>query len=108
MMDDQEEDFQEIATYKGAFSDKSYCFRTRDATQQSFLIYPEDHFKKYWDIFIATVLVFSCLVIPYRVALIHDDTPVWHFINTVVDLLFLMDILIIFNSAYFDEDFKLV
>jgi hypothetical protein len=47
-------------------------------------------------------------VTPYRVALIEEDTPAWKFTNTVVDLLFLMDIFIIFNSAYFDDDFKLI
>ena len=72
------------------------------------MIYPEDHFKKYWDIFIAMVLVFSCLVTPYRVALVEEDTAAWKSLNSVVDILFLFDILIIFNSAYFDEDFKLI
>jgi voltage-gated potassium channel Kch len=72
------------------------------------MIYPEDHFKRNWDIFIALVLVFSCLVSPYRVALIDDDTPGWIFINTLVDILFLLDILIIFNSAYFNDDFQLI
>jgi hypothetical protein len=72
------------------------------------LIYPEDHFKKYWDIFVAIVLVFSCLVTPYRVALIEQDSQAWVRINAVVDTLFLIDILVIFNSAYYDYDYKLI
>ena len=108
-MDDQEEDLEEIATYKEHASSKSYCFvKRQELHHQKWLIYPEGIFKRYWDIFIAMVLIFSCFVTPYRVALIQEDTSAWSFTNTVVDLLFLLDILIIFNSAYFDDDFKLI
>ena len=107
-MDDDEDDFQDIATFKEDMKSRNFCFRKRTDEQQTFLIYPEDHFKRNWDIFIAIVLVFSCLVTPYRVALIEEDTQGWTLINNVVDILFLLDIIIIFNSAYFDDDFKLV
>jgi hypothetical protein len=74
-MDDQEEDLEEIATYKECHShDQSFCFVKRHDHHMKMLIYPEDGFKRFWDISIAFVLIFSCFVTPYRVALIEEDT----------------------------------
>ena len=51
------------------------------------------------------VLIFACLVTPCRIAFVENETPTWIRINKMADLMFLFDILIIFNSAYYDEDF---
>ena len=72
------------------------------------MIYPEDPFKGYWDIFIALVLIFTSLVTPYRIALVEVDNTRWNVINNTVDIMFLVDIFIIFNAAYEDEDFNLI
>ena len=67
-----------------------------------------DQLKASWDIFVMIVLIFSCLTIPYRVAFVKEDTKQWEVVNNTVDICFLLDIIIIFNSAYYDEDFKIV
>ena len=72
------------------------------------MMYPDDPFKGYWDIFIALVLIFTSLVTPYRIALVEVDNTEWNVINNTVDVMFLVDIFIIFNSAYEDEDFNLI
>lgn len=54
------------------------------------------------------VLVFSCLTIPYRVAFVEVETTRWIIINNSVDIVFLFDIIIIFNTAYFDDDFQII
>jgi hypothetical protein len=72
------------------------------------MLYPEDPFKNYWDLFIAFILIFTCLVTPYRIALIEKDSFPWVITNNTVDFLFLIDIIIIFSSAYYDEDFNLI
>lgn len=72
------------------------------------MVYPEDKMKPPWDLFLAFVLLFSCLVSPYRIAFVEKDNLTWLIINNTVDFLFLMDIVIIFNTAYYDEDFRLV
>jgi len=49
--------------------------------------------------------MFTCFVTPYRIAFIDEDNQNWQVTNNVIDSLFFLDILIIFNSAYFNEDF---
>jgi hypothetical protein len=68
----------------------------------------QDESKATWDIFIIIVLIFSCLMIPYRVAFVSADSKAWEIINISVDICFLLDIFIIFNSAFYDDDYKLV
>ena len=70
------------------------------------IIYPEDAKKGTWDLSMALVLIFTCAVTPYRIAF-SEDTLTWYIINKIVDFLFLVDIFVIFNTAFYDEDFVL-
>jgi hypothetical protein len=72
------------------------------------MLQTEDPFKGYWDIYIALVLIFTSLVTPYRIALVEKDNTQWNIINNTVDIMFLIDIIIIFNSAFEDEDFNII
>jgi hypothetical protein len=51
------------------------------------------------------ILIFTCAVTPYRLAFFVDEDLEWEIINGVVDLIFFVDMLLIFNTAYYDEDF---
>lgn len=81
------------------------CFVKRKKGQNRFMFYPDDPFKDMWDMLIALILIFTCLVTPYRLALVEKDNMGWQVTTVVVDILFLIDILIIFNSAYLDENY---
>jgi hyperpolarization activated cyclic nucleotide-gated potassium channel 1 len=72
------------------------------------LIYPEDPIKMGWDLYIAAILVFSCLVTPYRIALFDVEPPGWMILNYFIDSSFFLDMIVIFNSAYYDEEFKMI
>ena len=72
------------------------------------LLLPEDPIKPYWDMYITVNLLFACLVTPCRIAFVEVETPQWNVINYIVDFMFLIDIFVVFNSAYYDEDFNLV
>jgi len=72
------------------------------------LLHPEAQFKFTWDIFIIAILFFSCLVTPYRIVFVPVDSPAWKGINLAIDGLFFIDILITFNTAYFDDQHKLI
>lgn len=67
-----------------------------------------DSFKTNWDLFVTLVLLFTAFVTPYRVAYINNETKGWDITNLTIDTIFGLDILIIFNTAYYDEDFKIV
>jgi hypothetical protein len=87
---------------------KPSCFASRTNDVSPYLLYPEDPIKSYWDIFIMIVLIFACLVQPCRLAFVEVEPPNWIRIYFAVDIMFLVDICQIFNSAYYDENFNLV
>jgi hypothetical protein len=73
-----------------------------------FLWYPEDQGVERWNIWITLVLIFTSLVAPARVAFITIDSPNWVFINFMVDLFFFLDILVIFNTAIYDDNLFII
>ena len=54
------------------------------------------------------VLIFACLVIPCRLAFVEQESQTWINLTYIVDIMFLIDIFQIFNSAFYDEDFNMV
>ena len=76
--------------------------------RKRYLFYPEDVVINFWSLFITVVLIFTCCVTPFRIAFVEDDTYTWQVINTIVDFLFLIDIIIIFNTAVQNENFELI
>ena len=54
------------------------------------------------------ILLTTCFKTPYDIAFINDP-PMWNkIIDYVIDFLFLLDIIIIFNTAFYDDDIELV
>ena len=41
--------------------------------RKKFLIYPEDRFKKNWDMLITLTIVFTCVYVPYNLAFQQSD-----------------------------------
>lgn len=73
------------------------------------LFYPEDEFKNNWDLVVSLVLIVSSTATPLHIAFGEIQEPLeWQIVNLVVDLIFTLDIMVIFNSAYHDEDFVIV
>ena len=73
-----------------------------------FLWYPEDQGIERWNMLITMVLIFTSLVAPARVAFVTIDSPNWVFINLMVDLCFFLDILVIFNTAIYDDELFII
>lgn len=71
------------------------------------MIYPEDTWKEQWDLFVSVVLIFTCASTPYRLAFTPDDSTEWQIANGLVDFIFFADMVLIFNTAFYDEDFKM-
>ena len=82
--------------------------RTRK-NKKKWIFYPEDVKKGYWDLWITLVLLISCLTTPFNIAFGDIIEPVeWVVFNWFTDIMFLIDIFVIFNSAYHDSEFKIV
>jgi hypothetical protein len=90
--------------------------RTKRVDRKKGIIYPEDKYISYWDLWITIVLLFTCIILPIRIAFVkpleevHDmgTIHIWLVINTTLDLFFFIDMIIVFNSAYYDKYLKIV
>lgn len=72
------------------------------------MIFPDDPIKDTWDLIVALLLICTCLILPFRIALVESDTLAWKVVNGISDLFFLTDIIVIFNTALYDDDFNLI
>ena len=76
------------------------------------LCYPEDDYRNYWDFYITLVLIFTCIETPLRISVLEledrDSLHNWKIVSNFVDCMFFFDIILIFNTAYYDEDFVII
>ncbi|TNV83436.1 hypothetical protein FGO68_gene1262 [Halteria grandinella] len=68
-----------------------------------FVILPDDHFKKKWDILITLMLLFTAFVSPYRIAFIDQDSVPWVVIESATDCVFGFDMILNFFFAFYDD-----
>ena len=72
--------------------------------RNKWILYPEDNFLTFWDPFVVFLLFANCVLMPYMIAFDNKDLH-WHVISLLIDILFFLDIVIVFNTALYDEDF---
>ncbi|CAG9312626.1 unnamed protein product [Blepharisma stoltei] len=71
------------------------------------ILLPNSSFKKYWSLVIAFLLIWTATVVPYEVCYL-DDNYMWLSIDLTIDGLFIIDIIINFNTAYVDDEGKII
>lgn len=64
---------------------------------------PENSLKRFWDLIIALIILYSSIVTPYKIAFI-DDSDSLEYLDIVFDVLFLFDVIINFFAAYVDNE----
>lgn len=101
---------QEIDAMTIKEKDRAKLERMRHrAKRKEYLIYPEDRLRIHWDLFITLVLLISCMTTPYRIAFGEHVEPMgWMITNYFIDGMFLIDICINFNSAFYNNDYLVV
>ena len=72
------------------------------------MIYPNNTIKGNWDMLLTIILVFTCMVTPYRIAFVEFDDEVWTILNTTIDLMFAVDMMLCFLTAFYTEEFELI
>lgn len=81
---------------------------------KAMLFYPTDTIKLYWDIITSIMLVTACFMTPFSLAFeeydkFANDTSLfvfkdtWSSIESVVDIVFIIEILVCFNTSYYDQ-----
>lgn len=61
---------------------------------------PDSKFKTIWNITVIVLLLYTSTVVPFQVAFVDVDSDFAMFINYMVDVLFGLDIIVNFFSAY--------
>ena len=63
-------------------------------------------FRVFWNILSIIILLYTATVMPFRIAFVDDDEIViWSIVvDSIIDLLFLLDIFVTFISSYEDKD----
>ena len=80
-----------------------YEGRLRDAKSYDyFILLPDDQFTAVWEIVNMLLILFVCVTTPARIAFTEDDDLTWIIINSCVESLFLIDLVLNFFSAYHD------
>jgi len=61
---------------------------------------PDSKFKTFWNITVILLLLYTSTVVPFQVAFVDKDTNFAILVNYFVDILFGIDIIVNFFSAY--------
>ncbi len=69
-------------------------------------MHPHAKAKVKWDLMVAGLIVYSTLIVPFRIG--FGETPGWFgtLVDTIVDIGFALDIALSFRTACFDEVIK--
>ena len=75
-----------------------------------YLLYPEDRSKSIWDSIVSLVLLIMCITTPIYISFQgdHEGLDGMDILNITMDIIFGIDIIVVFLSAYYDDDFKIV
>lgn len=95
-------------------SSSSYTRMIREQVKRNMLFLPEDVFITVWNVFASINLVVACFMTPYGLAFDMEDessldrifvfASTWTAIESVVDMVFILEILICFNTSFYDAD----
>jgi hypothetical protein len=77
---------------------------------QSFVLEPNNKRLQKWDAVTLTALLFTAIITPVEVAFVSTQpstSPLW-VINRCVDVIFIVDMIVIFNLAFVDDQGQLI
>ena len=59
-----------------------------------------------WDLFVLVLLIFISITVPYRISFSDGESKPWFVCFTTIDIFFVVDILLTFNTSFSDEEAK--
>ena len=68
----------------------------------SYILMPHHRVKIVWNIVSAILLVYTATLMPYKTAFLNDVSPEFLIFEYFIDILFFVDIIVMFFSAYED------
>lgn len=80
-----------------------------EEVSNDYLFYPESKYKGWWEFLITINLLVTCFVTPVSIAFSETDEGLSMMIlNAIIDIFFVIDIIVTFNSAFYTEDMELI
>jgi CRP-like cAMP-binding protein len=73
-----------------------------------YLFSPNTSCYRIWSIVLICILVYTAMAVPYRLSFTYDGDQDWMIVDSFIDVLFFIDILITFNCSYYDKEMKLI
>lgn len=74
----------------------------------TYLFHPQEPFIVIWQFFVGIGIVYSIIVVPFRLGYDVDAVGGWYVLEMIIDGFFLVDILLNFRTAFFDDERKLI
>ena len=87
---------------------KSQTMQKKKETYQRMVIYPNSNFKIFFEFLVAFLLMVTCTLTPISVAFPSFYTWDMQIFDYSMSTVFLIDIIISFFSANYDEDFIII
>jgi len=89
-------------------TDKIYAEHSKELLEQKNLFDPEGVFKMLWDCFVGLLILYSIIIIPFRIGFQVSPSRGESMFDLIVDSLFGLDIIFNFNTSYVDPTTELV
>ena len=78
------------------------------ATVQRGVLLPSSRFRRLWSFLIFLLMLYTALITPFRICFIDETDQNWLVVETCVDGLFFIDVLLTCCTAYKDSEQKLI
>lgn len=71
---------------------------------EPYMLHPDHPFKSFWNTVVSLLLLYTASIMPLTMAFFETDSEdAWFYLDMILNCLFFTDILITFNSAYYDN-----
>ena len=78
------------------------------ARNTTYLFYQEGSFLKVWSLVILALLAYNASIVPFVLCFYDVLELKWYILENCSDIIFFLDIGVTFNSAYYDDEMKLI
>merc|ERR1719162_1891727 len=85
-----------------------YSCTAADLWNHHKLIHPEQEYKVYWDLVIGLIIIYSVIVVPFRLSFAVEAEGVSVIVDMIMDIMFGMDMCFTFFTAFVNHRCELI
>mmetsp|Transcript_26768 Transcript_26768/g.25790 ORF Transcript_26768/g.25790 Transcript_26768/m.25790 type:complete len:548 (+) Transcript_26768:611-2254(+) len=76
-----------------------------EINKAKFVIYPDATLKGVWDLVVLVFIIYQAIMIPFRLCFEVDSTGPIKYVEDVMDISFMMDIVVTFNTGFYQKGY---